>query len=121
MPNGETREKLLAEIESDVRYMLAHDIRPTVEERRNFRSAWVWFILAAFLGGIVAFDPFVSGTRWLTAVFAFIGVLAVALGAGLLNQIRRSRLSKRWANLEVEERDQIERRRSQPTDLHETS
>jgi hypothetical protein len=69
MPNGETKDKLRVEIESDVRYMLAHDVRPTAKERLDSHRGWAWTAMGVLVLAVAAGEGL---------------VLAVAAGEGLI-------------------------------------
>jgi hypothetical protein len=38
MPDGQVKDELRTRIESDVRYLMAHDVHPTAQERHDRRS-----------------------------------------------------------------------------------
>jgi hypothetical protein len=92
-------------IESDVRYLVAHDDRPTTKERLDVRWAFAWVTMAVLLVALTFVDPIADGVRVPLRIVAF---LAFLIGLSVIMRIRGSRSDRRWARLADAERAGIQ-------------
>jgi hypothetical protein len=105
LPPGETKDDLQRLIESDVRYLVAHDDRPTTKERLDVRWAFAWVTMAVLLVALTFVDPIADGVRVPLRIVAF---LAFLIGLSVIMRIRGSRSDRRWARLADAERAGIQ-------------
>jgi hypothetical protein len=98
MPDGQAKDELRERIESDVRYLLAHDVHPTTQERNDRRFGW-GFVAAAPLvaASFVSFEGFEF--NWRSGLAMILGLVMLMTGGAMVARAHDSRDYRRMARL----------------------
>jgi len=106
LPAGETKDELQHQIESDVRFLMAHDDRPTTQERLDLRWGSAFIVLPM----LIVMTVFVErpGFDWPTKVLVIIAFISAMVGIGVIMKTRQSKGLRRWRKLAAAERAGIE-------------